>query len=148
MRACLELITVQTHLFQLLSQLSLLQAFIGIPLFRLNLLFQLNHQMAEVLHLILLVSQSLIQLGLLLLVTFHTGVESLGEDVVVGLQLINVALHLLSVFNEVLVFLPGEGLVVEGLQLLHHMIVLSLHPGVFLVHHGYLFVLVELVVGH
>ena len=66
---------------------------------------------------------------------FYAGLEAFDEVVVLVFELLDVALELLGVLEQIFVFLSGLHGVGSVLELLDNVVVLRLQSGVLLVHH-------------
>ena len=146
--------TVVIHLLQLVFKLRSTQVLADVALGPrlprlLQFLLQRHHHLRQILDLALPVRHLLAQLGVVKhLGALNAGLHALHQRVVLALQLLDVALQLLRVLEQVLVLLPRLHGIRRFLQLLHHVVVLRLQPRVLLVHHGDALVLVDVVVSH
>lgn len=85
--------------------------------------------------LVFLLGYLVVYLALVDLGPFYAGLEALDEVVVLVFELLDVALKLLGVLEQIFVFLPGLHGVGSVLELLDNVVVLRLQSGVLLVHH-------------
>ena len=142
------------HFLQLIFQLGSMEIFADVALWphltRLlqSFLKRYDH-LSQVLDLVLLLSYFLVDLSLVQhLGPFDAGLEAFDKVIVLVLELFDVALKLLCVFQKVLVFLSGLHRVGSVLELLDNVIVLCFQSSVFLVHHGQSLIVIHIILGN